>query len=190
MFEADGLRQALSALGAVLTDRGLAYEIVVVGGGGLLLLGIIQRPTKDLDAIALVEAGEYKLARPLPAAFREAIADTALALGLAEDWLNPGPTDQLRQGLPDGFRDRTTTHVFGGLIVQLAGRFDQICLKLYAAADSGPRSKHVRDLLDLDPSSEQLANAARWVKQQDAGSEFARFVDSVIAHIEATRAAR
>jgi hypothetical protein len=81
MFEADSLRQALATLGALLADRDLAYEIV-----GLLLLGVIRRPTKDLDALALVEAGEYALARPLPSPLRTAIADTAGVLGLAEDW--------------------------------------------------------------------------------------------------------
>jgi hypothetical protein len=188
MFEADSLRRALSILGTLLTDRGLAYEIVAIGGGGLLLLGIIRRPTKDLDALALVEEGEYQLARPLPAPLLEAITDTARALGLAPDWLNPGPTDQLKQGLPDGFRDRTTVHAFGGLTLHLAARFDQVCFKLYAAADSGPKSKHVRDLLDLDPTNNELQTAAAWVKRQDAGLEFSSIVDDVIAHVEASRA--
>jgi hypothetical protein len=190
MFEADSLRHALATLGVLLTDRGLAFEIVAIGGGGLLLLGVIRRPTKDLDALALVEAGEYKLARPLPSQLREAIEDTARVLGLAKDWLNSGPTDQLKQGLPEGFRDRITKHVFGGLTVHLAGRFDQICFKLYAAADSGPKSKHVHDLIDLEPSNDEMCQAAAWVKQQDAGSEFTTFVDSVIVHVEASRANR
>ncbi|MGE0547354.1 MAG: DUF6036 family nucleotidyltransferase [Kofleriaceae bacterium] len=190
MFAADSLRQALSVLGALLRDRGLTFEIVVVGGGGLLLLGVIQRPTKDLDALALVEAGQYQPARPLPKQLCEAVEDTAAVLNLATDWLNPGPTDQLKQGLPSGFRDRTTRHEFGGLIVHLASRYDQICLKLYAAADSAPGSKHVQDLIELDPSGDELLDAAAWVKQQDAGVEFASFVDSVIAHVEAIRAER
>jgi hypothetical protein len=190
MFGADSLRQALAALGALLADRGLAFEIVAVGGGGLLLLGVISRPTKDLDALAVVEDGEYRLARPLPPGLREAAEDTARALGLADDWLNPGPTDQLRHGLPDGFRERTTRHVFGGLVVHLASRFDQICLKLYAAADSGPDSKHVRDLIDLAPRNDEMRDAAGWVKQQDASPVFADFVDAVIAHVEAARASR
>jgi len=154
----------------------------------LLLLGIIRRPTKDLDALAVVEGGDYKLARPLPQPLTEAIEDTARALGLATNWLNPGPTDQLTQGLPDGFRDRTTTHVFGNLTVHLASRFDQICFKLYAAADNGPKSKHVSDLFDLDPMDEELRLASSWVKQQDTGTEFTSFVDSVVGHLRTSRA--
>jgi hypothetical protein len=185
MFEADSLRQALSTLGVLLEDRGLTFEIVAIGGGGLLLLGVIQRPTKDLDALALIEAGEYRVARPLPEDLREAIEDTADVLNLEKDWLNPSPTGQLKQGLPPGFPDRTTRHEFGGLIVHLADRYDQVCLKLYAAADSAPGSKHVKDLIDLDPSAREIRDAAEWVKRQDTGVEFASFVDAVIAHVEA-----
>ena len=190
MFEADSLRRALNALGALLADRGLAFEIVAIGGGGLLLNGVIRRPTKDLDALAIVEGGRYQLARQLTSSMQQAIDDTALALGLAEDWLNPGPTDQLTHGIPEGFQDRTTKHVFGGLTVHLASRFDQVSFKLYAAADQGPTSKHVRDLLDLDPSDDDLVEAARRVKQQDINADFARFVDSVLQHLEATREPR
>ena len=190
MFEADSLRQALATLGVLLADRGLVFEIVAIGGGGLLLLGVIRRPTKDLDALAIVEAGEYRLARPLPLELHAAIEDTAAALGLAKDWLNPGPTDQLKQGLPAGFHDRTTRHEFGGLIVHLAGRFDQICLKLYAAADSDPTSKHVNDLVELDPSPDEMQRASAWVKKQDAGAEFASFVDAVVELVGARDATR
>src|SRR4051812_38282304 len=159
MFEADGLRGALATLGTLLSDRGLSYEIVVIGGGGLLLLGVIRRPTRDLDALALVERGTYQIAEPLPEPLREAIADTASVLGLATDWLNAGPTRQLAYGLPPGFSARTTSEIFGSLVVHVAGRFDLVCLKLYAAADGDPKSKHVQDLLDLDPSPEDFVMA-------------------------------
>jgi Nucleotidyltransferase of unknown function (DUF6036) len=187
MFQADGLRQALAALGTLLIDRGLDYELVIVGGGGLLLLGLISRPTKDLDALALVENGHYALARPLPQPLLEAVEDTGNALGLGSDWLNPGPTDQLTQGLPDGFANRTTVHVFGGLTVHLAGRLDQICLKLYAAVDDGPKSKHVADLIDIDPTPEELSAAADWVRRQDSALEFPGFVQAVVQLLEARR---
>jgi hypothetical protein len=174
-------------LGALLADRGHAFELVAIGGGGLLLLGIIERPTKDLDALALVEGDDYKFARPLPAALAEAVADTAAVLGLAADWLNAGPADQLIQGLPSGFRDRTETLVFGGLVVQLASRFDQICFKLYARVDGGRKSKHVSDLLALAATDAELSDASAWVKHQDIGTEFPRLVDDVVLHIKASR---
>jgi hypothetical protein len=191
MFEgADALRQALVALGNVLEDRGQAFELVAVGGGGLLLLGVVSRPTKDLDAIALVETGQYKLARPLPAPLVDAVEDVAGALGLANDWLNPGPTDQLKHGLPSGFEGRTLRHSYGGLTLHLASRFDQVCLKLYAATDDAPGGKHFRDLIALGASDEDLQDASAWVKDQDAGPEFSSFVDAVVAAVRSTRARR
>lgn len=190
MFGANELRRALQLLGLTLKDRGHPTEIVVIGGGALLLQGWIERPTRDLDALAVVENGAYRSARPFPEALREAIADTAPVLGMDEHWLNPGPTDQLGYDLPEGFRERTATLAFDGLVVQVAGRFDLICLKLYAAADHDRRSKHVADLIALAPGRDELVRAGEWVKRQDSGPEFHGFVDAVIAHVEATRGAR
>ncbi len=189
MFVADSLRQALSALGTLLADRGQPFEVVVIGGGALLLANWIERPTRDLDALAVIDGGAYQTAKPLPAALREAIEDTAAVLGLDPHWFNGGPTDQLKHGLPDGFAERTSEHVYGGLTLQVAGRFDLICLKLHASADNDPRSKHVVDLRALAPTSDELARAAVWVKAQDQGVEFKAFVDQVIEHVEASRGA-
>lgn len=188
MFEgADSLRDALTTLGALLADRGEAFALVVVGGGALLLDERIERPTRDLDALAIDEGGQYHTARPLPAALREAVAEAAQLHGLAEDWLNPGPTDQLTLGLPEGFQARTRREVFGGLRLQIASRVDQIYLKLYAATDHAPGSKHVADLIRLEPTAAELRDAAAWVKDQDGSPEFKSFVDAVVAHVEAAR---
>ena len=89
------LDQALQALGDILLQRRLSFEIVAVGGSGLLLLGFIDRPTRDLDVVALVEEGRYVPARPLPAVLAEAVTDVADILGLPPDWVNAGPTDLL-----------------------------------------------------------------------------------------------
>lgn len=174
-------------LGELLADRGLRYELVVNGGGGLLLLGVIERPTEDLDALARVEAGEYMLARPIPTELQEAIADVANARSLRDGWFNAGPTDQLTQGLPAGFRDRVQTIAYGGLILHLASRFDQICFKLYAATDGGARSKHLDDLQKLAPTDDELTEASMWVKEMDGGVEFREFVDSVVARVKELR---
>ena len=36
-------------VGDLLTDRREPMEVVAIGGGSLLLLGLIKRPTRDLD---------------------------------------------------------------------------------------------------------------------------------------------
>lgn len=38
------LERALAALGELLTARGLRYELVLVGGGNLILRAFIRRP--------------------------------------------------------------------------------------------------------------------------------------------------
>ena len=156
------LDRVLQALGDVLEARGLTYELVVVGGSSLLLLGLLERPTRDLDALAIIEDGAYVRAEPFPLPLAQAVASVGRAFRLSEDWLNPGPTDLLRFGLPEGFRERTTLRRFGALTLHIAGRFDQVCFKLYAAVDQGPRSRHLQDLDELGPDRDELLTAARW----------------------------
>ncbi|MES2643419.1 MAG: DUF6036 family nucleotidyltransferase [Myxococcota bacterium] len=54
MHHAD-LQEALETLGALLASRGQHYDIVVIGGGALLLLGLIDRPTRDLDIVSRID---------------------------------------------------------------------------------------------------------------------------------------
>ena len=171
-FKRDVLEQALETLGSTLERRGHHFELVAIGGSGLMLLGLLVRPTRDLDIVATVEDGRYVSADPLPPGRREAQADVGRALGIGEEWLNPGPADLLRLGLPDGFPERVTSHRWGGLVLHVAGRFDQICFKLYAAVDQGPTSKHFDDLRRLDPRSAELLDAARWTRTHDPSEGF------------------
>lgn len=171
-MDREGALRALRTLGDVLAARGHHYEVVAIGGSGLLLLGLVVRPTADVDVVAVVQGDEYRLAKPLPAPLEEAQADVGAALGLGDKWLNPGPTDLLAFGLPEGFQGRVETLEFEGLTVHLAGRFDQICFKLYAAVDQGSRSKHFADLRDLDPSRDELLRAAQWTRQHDPSEGF------------------
>ena len=167
------LREALDTLGAILADRGHSYDIVVIGGGALQLVGLIDRPTKDLDVVALAGVEPWSSAAPLPDPLLEAVKDVALALELEPDWLNPGPTDLLDLGLPDGFADRTTAERFGALTVRYAAREDQIAFKLYAAADHWPNEgKHLQDLRALAPTPEELRTAARWCMSHDPSPGF------------------
>ena len=179
MLEFGAVEDALSLLGGVLDARGHAYEIVVVGGSALLLLGLIRRPTRDLDVLAIVENGAFVTAGPLPAELAEAARDVAPVLGLAEDWLNGGPTSQLQSGLPDGFEKRLERRTYGSLTVRIASRFDQIHLKLFATVDQGP-GKHLDDLRRLSPTRDELIQAARWVRGQDIGEQFPALVASAL----------
>ena len=161
------LDRALETLGATLEARGHDFELVAIGGSALMLVGWITRPTKDLDIVAVVKDGDLVSGDPLPSDLVKASQDVGRALGLAHNWLNAGPTELLRFGLPQGFRDRVETRRFRALTLHLAGRFDQICFKVYAAADQGPRSKHVADLRALQPTREELFAGGRWSTTHD-----------------------
>ena len=174
MLEGESLEQALETLGRVLEQRGLEYEIVVVGGSALLLMGIIRRPTKDLDVLAVVRNGEYVTAQPLPEGLQQAVRDVAAGLGLASDWLNGGPTALIQSGLPEGFKGRVDTRTYRTLVVHIASRLDHIFLKVYAAASYWPHEeKHVNDLRRLAPTREELTAASRWARSQDVSLPFA-----------------
>ena len=166
------LDHALTLLGDLLADRHQGFQAYAVGGGSLLLLGVIDRPTKDLDIVGLVRNGVLESAAPLPDELGAAVREVADLLGLPADWLNPGPAELLRFGLPAGYAARAETRRYGGLTLLLAGRFDQICFKLYAAVDQGPRSKHAADLHRLAPTPDDLLKAARWVRTHDPSEGF------------------
>ncbi len=171
-FDKAALRNALAALGRLLQRRGEHFHVVVIGGSALLLEGVINRPTVDVDVLALrTDAGLIK-GRPLPLPLVEAVEDIAAQLDLPVGWLNAGPADLMDWGLPEGFTQRLRSEDFGGLVVARAGRFDLVAFKLYAFADQGPTSRHLDDLLALDPSTEELDSAAEWCRTQDASPAF------------------
>lgn len=162
------LEIALRALGELLEARGLHYQVVLIGGGNLILRGLVTRPTtKDLDLLGAWTADGVVPMRAIPEPLRIAVVDVARTYGLANDWVNLGPDSLLDLGLPDGFVERLERHDYGGLVAWLADRVDMICFKLYAAVDQGPRSRHLQDLLDLRPDRDELLAAARWTMTHD-----------------------
>ena len=171
-FSASSLERALSALGELLDSRGLEYRLAAVGGGAMLLTGLLDRPTNDLDLVAQVDEGVAVAVEPLPAALREATTDVARALDLPKNWMNPGPSSLLDLGLPSGFVERARPRRYGPLEILLADRFDQIHFKLYAAVDQGPGSKHFADLQALEPSRNEVLGAARWARTHDPSEGF------------------
>lgn len=174
------LETALAALGKLLQDRDLEYQLVAIGGGGLLLIGLMIRTTKDLDLVALIDKGEFISAKPLPNPLMQAIEDVAIAFNMSRDWINIGPSDLLTLGLPYGFKSRMSTIHYGGLTIHLAGRFDQICFKLYATVDQGPTSKHYTDLKYLKPNKDELEEAKHWCITHDSSEGFVTELEAVV----------
>jgi hypothetical protein len=172
------LAAILAALAAELEASGAErLHLVVCGGAALNALGLIERPTLDVDVVALIEAHAgapttLTPADPMPAALVAAAARVASNFDLPDHWLNPGPTELLRFGLTAGFEGRLVRRRYGRVLdVSFLGRFDLVCLKLYALADTGP-GKHEQDLRALAPSAGELEEAARWCRGHDPSPGF------------------
>ena len=164
---ADAADQLLNALGDQLASMGSVYELIVVGGSALLVLGLVNRPTKDVDVVALKQGETVRSAKPLPEDLMTARDRVARDLRLPVSWLNDGPADLIRFGLPEGFLDRAERREYGpALTVLFASRFDQVHFKLYATVDQGP-GKHEADLRALEPNERELIAAARWSTTHD-----------------------
>lgn len=159
-------------------------RLVIVGGAALNLLGLVSRTTTDADVIAVDVDGTLVAPDTLPPALLDGAAIVATSLRLPKDWLNTGPSLQMRYGLPPGFRERLTWLDFKPLHIGLASRKDLVALKLFAAADHWPaRGVHYSDLVTLSPVRDEIRSAAEWAKTQDAAPEFPRLIDAVAARV-------
>lgn len=150
-------------------------EIVVCGGSALILTGMIPRTTKDVDVVALMIAGHLASPAPLPDELLQATEEVAEDLGLADNWLNNGPSrgegGLFQMGLPAGFTERLTSVTYGErLTVHFIDRLDHIHFKLYASVDRG--GYHIEDLRALGPTSGELEAAARWCMTHDGSDGF------------------
>ncbi len=177
---------ALSAVGERLAHANEPCAIVVLGGAAMNLLGIVDRPTIDVDVLARADStGSISPPDPLPGALQRAIAAVARDQGLLQHWMNTTVADQWRFGLPPGLADRIEWRSYGALRVGIVGRRDLVCFKLYASADqTGPDNVHVRDLVALEPTDEELERAAEWVREQDSSAQFHEVVGKVVAYVQ------
>ena len=179
----------LAALGEHLqAAKSEVIELVVCGGTALNALGLVSRPTKDVDIVALIKRDKgsisFVTAKPLPSALKAAARKVATDFHLIDDWLNPGPTDLLEFGLPDGLRERLHTVLYGPVLkIHFAGRLDLIYFKLYALADQGPGGRHEEDLLRLQPAPEELKGAAVWCLRQDPSEAFRIVLRQALEHL-------
>ena len=150
-------KQALQLLNGRLVIAGAPrFNLVVCGGSALIATGLLDRVTKDVDVVALMgEEGDLLDPAPLPQALVLAAHEVAVDLGL-----------------PQGFDSRLAWQVFGEkLSVGFISRYDQIHFKLYAAVDQSG-SYHAEDLRELQPSDEELLDAARWARTHDPSEGF------------------
>lgn len=171
----------LAALEEEVQAAGAAFDLVVIGGTALNALGLLSRPTKDVDLLGELSNGEVKPLSRLPAALVAAADRVASVYGLQRGWLNAGPSDLTGRGLPAGFERRLVARTYGpALTVHFASREDQIHFKLYAMVDQGG-GRHEADLRALAPSPAELLRAASGAITHDVSVPFRSQLEQALA---------
>jgi hypothetical protein len=183
----DTLDKALSLLGELLAARNHPHQhFVVCGGSSLLALGLVSRATtQDVDILARIDASGLVTPRPLPEWLLTAAGEVGRQLDLPDDWLNDRVAEEtlFRCGLPEGMQQRLTSKNYGArLSISYIGRRDQIFLKLHAAVDRDG-GRHLQDLLDLEPTAEELLDAAKWTRTQDPSKGFLLLLGEMLKHL-------
>ncbi len=177
----DSYKQIANALklldGRLMLNESSRFTLIVCGGAALNATNLIQRTTKDVDIVALMDS-QMRLVDPAPLPNELLIAANEVAdtLHLPEDWLNNGPSSGdgglFRLGLPGGFSDRLIRGFEGRMLtVYFISRLDQIHFKLYAAIDQHG-SYHAADLKELSPTDDELLLAVNWTVTHDPSEGF------------------
>ena len=183
-LDSKSLDLALASLAIRLAENQASpVEFVICGGSALILTGMIPRTTKDVDVVAMIRGGVLYSPDPLPEDLQKASAEVAEDLGLANNWLNNGPSKGdgglFQMGLPAGFVNRLKSKTYSSLLtVHFIDRVDQIHFKLYAAVDRG--GYHIEDLRMLAPSVDELETAARWTMTHDVSKGFAMVLKDLL----------
>ncbi len=118
-FDADDLTRLLHELGTRLEDRGQTLELTILGGSALVVGMVVDRATKDIDALA----SDNVLLAGL-------VDEMANDLGLPVDWLNTA----VAPWAPPGARDFPLSGELtsGGLVVRVAPAKALFAMKLAA----------------------------------------------------------
>lgn len=179
MMDKEELLRGLGLLGKILKRAGIKepVRLLICGGSALILSDFTSRVTRDVDILGLGNydsSGKlsFKFSKKISPEFKSAVREVSDILGWTEEWINFGPSDIMQFGLPDGFENRIVNFKFNTvLFIYCLGRFDLIHLKLYAAVDHGP-GKHLQDLLNLNPTPDEIKSASNWSMKHDPSPGF------------------
>ena len=159
-----------------LYQKGVKFEAVVIGSSALTIIGFIQRQTVDIDILDPKIPNEIlKLADE----FRMNMEKKQIYL--IEDWINNGP-DKLKENLPKNWKNRTQPFFNGKAITFVTlGRPDLLKDKLWGFCDLREQDRNV--ILALKPSKNELLEASKWVKDQEANVNWPSHVHSRVLEV-------
>lgn len=154
------MRDALKSFDKYLEKEDLAFSATVIGATALIVMGIVDRATADVDCLAPI----------IPADIKEASQRFAKSYKgpdgpLHADWLNNGPESLIRD-LPKGWEQRVNI-LFKGRRLKLTtlSRLDLLRSKLFAYCD---RQQDLEDCIALRPTAAELSECLGWVEERDA----------------------
>jgi hypothetical protein len=161
----------LAALGKVLEEQDMdAVDLVICGAMVLLMRGVIDRPTRDIDGLGLVKEkdGTLVLTKPLLSKeFNAAVERVGNLYGEGKHWISTAAiilhedTD-----LPHDIVEKAELRCFGkSLTVRLCSRQHMVSLKMWAAVDRG--EPDIGDLVEMQLSEEEARTAVDWCLEQD-----------------------
>lgn len=177
----------LAALGSILEKESEEpVDIIVCGGMALILQGLIDRRTRDIDGMALVvmENGAYVLKKPvMEKPIKDAIQRVAAVYGITNHWLSFQARTLLDDDLPEGIVERAEVRRYGEkLTVRLISRYDQVHFKLKAVVSrEGPDAG---DIIEMGATEEEVTAAARWCLEIGYSSGDVREALEMIGHGE------
>ena len=171
-MQLEEIRVPLRTLGAILQDRGTPFELLIVGGGDLLLLGLIDRATADVDVIGVKDGSHYQQATELPEPLLNAAADVSDTLGIPAKWINSGPASLMEFGLPLGLGGAyRSPHVW-----RARDPPDVLFRSDLLQALRGHRPRTRRQALPrsgaVGPTKQELLTAAAWARSHDPSEGF------------------
>ncbi len=163
--------EMLSALNTVLEEQGTEpVDIVICGALVLLMRGVIERPTRDIDGLGVVEekGGSLVLGKPLMSKeFNQAVERVGNLYGEGKHWFSTAATilhDDTE--LPPDIIDEAEVRRFGDrLTIRLCSRQHMVCLKMWAAIDRG--QPDIGDLVRMQVSETEARAAVDWCLRQD-----------------------
>jgi len=153
----------------------------------LIFLLTLKRPHQEISLAYVKKTAsgdiEFINAKPLDDQLVEAAGKVAGDFNLPDNWINVGPASAVDFGLPEGIMERVATKKYGHkLTIHFLGRYDQIHFKLYASVDQGA-GKHFDDLLALDPTADELEEAARWSMTHDESEGYRQVLKDLLNHM-------
>ena len=175
MLNREDIEELFVLLNNLLEERNKKISLVICGGSSLILTGLIKKRvfTQDIDVLGTIpENKKPQELQPIPAFLQDLISEISKTLNLPEDWINDRAHSLTKGNLPEGFENRLIEKTYGkNLTIYFLSRIDQIFFKLYATIDQGA-GKHFQDLMELNPSEDELLKASLWCIKQDPSTEF------------------